>query len=257
MTRFYFMAALGFTAAGFTAFAFGQDEPLPKAETILDRYVEVTGGKAAYEKCKNLVETGTFEMAAAGLKGVLTRYSADPAQEYSVIEIDGVGKVEEGVDKGMAWEKNPMLGSRIKTGGEKAQALRGGVFNESIRWREVYPKVETIGTETLDGELCYKVLLTPKEGNSETMYFQKKTGFAVKVVTIAVSQMGDVPMEGYSSNYKNFEGLSIPTKLTQKFGGQEITITIQDVKMNQPLPADRFDPPADIKVLLSKPVEKK
>ena len=41
--------------AGFAPSVFAQDEPLPKAETILDRYVEVTGGKAAYEKRKNIV----------------------------------------------------------------------------------------------------------------------------------------------------------------------------------------------------------
>jgi hypothetical protein len=40
--------------------------------------------------------------------------------------------------------------------------------------------------------------------------------------------------------------------LIQKFGGQEIAVTITTVKTNPELPADRFDPPADIKVLLDK-----
>jgi hypothetical protein len=41
MTRRYLLVAL----AGFASFAFAQTDPLPKAETILDHYVEVTGGK--------------------------------------------------------------------------------------------------------------------------------------------------------------------------------------------------------------------
>lgn len=253
MTRRYLIAAL----LGFTALAFGQDEPLPKAESILDRYVEVTGGKAAYEKRKNEVETGTLEFKAQGLKGSVTRYTAEPAEEYLIMEIDGVGKIESGIDKGVVWDKNPMLGPRIKNGTERAQALREGTFNASLHWREFYPKVETTGVETIDGELCYKVVLTPKDGNPETTYYQKKSGLAVKTTTIAVSPMGDVPLEATSADYKNFGGITVATKMTQKAAQQEFTITIQDVKFNQTLPADRFDPPAEIKALLSKAADKK
>lgn len=253
MNRRYIFAAL----LGASSFVFAQDEPLPKAETILDRYVEVTGGKAAYDKRTNEVATGTLEFKAQGLKGSVTRYSAAPAEEYLVMEIDGVGKIESGMDKGVVWEKNLMLGPRIKSGTERAQALREGTFNAAAHWREFYPKVETTGTETIDGELCYKVVLTPKEGNPETTYYQKKSGLAVKTTTIAVSPMGDMPLEAISADYRNFGGVIVATKMTQKVAGQEFTITIQDVKVNQALPPDRFDPPAEIKALLSKTAEKK
>ena len=34
--------------------------------------------------------------------------------------------------------------------------------------------------------------------------------------------------------------------------GQEFTMTIQSVKVNEEIPADRFEPPAEIKTLLQK-----
>jgi hypothetical protein len=251
--RYLLFAAL----SGFASFAIGQDEPLPKAETILDRYVEVTGGKAAYEKRKSEIATGAIEAKAQGLKGPMTRYSGEPAEEYSIVTIEGVGKIEEGIDKGVAWANDPILGPRIKSGAEKAQALREGTFNSPIHWRELNSKVEAAGTETIDGELCYKVVLTPVEGPPETMYFQKKSGLAVKTVATLVNQMGNVPVELFAADYKSFGGVTVPTKITQKYAGQEFTITIQDVKVNQQLPPDRFDPPAEIKALLSKAAEKK
>lgn len=253
MTRRYLVAAL----LGLSSFAFAQTEELPKAETILDRYVEVTGGKAAYEKRKNEIETGTIEIKAQGLKGTYTRYSAEPAEAYSVVEIEGVGKIEDGIDKGIAWDKNPMLGPQIKKGMEKAQYVRESTFNSQLHWRELNSKVETVGTETIDGELCYKVILTPTEAPPETMYFQKKSGLAVKTVATMVSSMGEAPVEMYASDYKNWNGVMAFTKITQKLAGQEIVITIQDVKTNQPLPPDRFDPPAEVKALISKAAEKK
>ena len=44
-------------------------DDLPKAETILDKYIEVTGGKAAYEKNHSEVSTGTMEFVGKGIKG--------------------------------------------------------------------------------------------------------------------------------------------------------------------------------------------
>ena len=43
--------------------AYGQN--LPKGEELLDKYVAVTGGKEAYEKCKNRLIKGTMEFAGA------------------------------------------------------------------------------------------------------------------------------------------------------------------------------------------------
>lgn len=235
---------------GFTAFA--ADEALPKAETILDRYIEVTGGKAAYQKRKTEVSRGTMEFPSQGLKGTMIRYSADPDKSYSSLDIDGVGKIEMGSANGIAWEKSALLGPRLKTGEEKAQFLRESTFNAQINWRKMFSKAETTGVETVDGEECYKVVLTPDSGKPETTYYQKKSGLAVKTTMIAVNQMGDVPMEVLISDYKDFGGVLTPTKVIQRAAGQEFTMTVETVKVNEEIPEDRFELPAEIKALLNK-----
>jgi hypothetical protein len=237
---------------GGLAVAYAASEPLPKADTILDRHIEVTGGKAAYQKRKHEITTGTVEFTAQGLKGTLTRYATDSDQTYSELDIDGVGKIETGVANGVAWENSELLGPRVKTGEEKNQSLREAAFNAPLQWRKMYPKVETASVETIGGEPCYKVVLTPPTGNAETMYFQKRSGLLVKTTLVAVNQMGEIPVESSVSDYKSFDGVLLPTKVTQKAGGQELTITIQSVKTNTEIPAERFEPPAEIKALLQK-----
>ncbi len=145
-----------------------------------------------------------------------------------------------------------MLGARLKTGVEGAEALRAATFNAPLHWRELYTKVEVTGSETIDSEPCYKIVLTPKQGNPETMYFQKKSGFAVKTAMITVSPMGETPAEMFESDYKNLGGIMTPTKLTTKVSQLEFTITFDDVKINQALPKDRFEPPAEVKALIAK-----
>jgi hypothetical protein len=227
-------------------------DALPSPESILDRYVEVTGGKAAYERRKTEISTGTMEYPAQGVKGTLTRYEADPDRYYAVLDIPGIGKIEMGVAGGVAWENSAILGPRVKTGDEKAQAVRDATMNATLKWRTLFPKVETAGVETLDGEECYKVVMTPAEGKPEVMYFQKKSGLAVKTTTVAVSQMGEVPVEVTVKNYKEFGGVLTPSKVANKAAGQEFTITIEKVQVNPELPPDRFALPAEIRALLDK-----
>jgi hypothetical protein len=231
------------------------DEALPPAAAILDRYVEVTGGKAAYEKHKTEIETGTVQFAALGLKGTLSGYSAEPDKHYSTFEVEGVGKVEEGVTSGVAWENSPLNGPRIKSGEEKAQALRDARFNSPVHWRELYSNAQTTGTERVDGEDCYKVLLTPAQGNPVTMYFGKKSGFMRKTTVVAASQFGDLAAELLAADYRDFGGVLMPAKRTEKAAGQEFTVTIDDVKVNQEIPPDRFELPTEVKALLNQPVK--
>lgn len=228
------------------------DDALPKAETILDHFVEVTGGKAAYDKRKSEIMIGTVEMAAQGVKGTLTRYSAPPDKSYTVMELQGVGKMEEGASGGQAWSNDPINGPRVKVGDEKAQSLREAVFNGQMNWRKMYAKAETTGVEKVDGEDCYKVVFTPMEGKPETTYYQKKSGLAVKTTTVASTPMGELPVETTISEYKEFDGVMMPTKTVERVAGQEMLFTIDSVKVNPDIPADRFNPPADIKALLDK-----
>jgi hypothetical protein len=75
----------------------------------------------------------------------------------------------------------------------------------------------------------------------------------VKTATVAVNQMGEVPVEVMLTDYKNFDGVLVPTKILQKAAGQEFTLTILTMKTNEEIPGDRFEPPAEIKTLMNKP----
>jgi hypothetical protein len=231
-------------------------DALPSPESILDRYVDVTGGKQAYERRKAEIATGTLEYAAQGVKGTITRYEADPDRYYAVLDIPGIGKIEMGVSGGVAWENSALLGPRVKNGEERAQAVREATMNATLKWRTLFPKVETAGIETLEGEPCYKVVMTPAEGKPEIMYFQKKSGLAVKTTTVAVSQMGEIPVEVTVTNYKDFGGVLAPATVTQKAAGQEFTITMEKVQVNPDLPPDRFTLPAEVRALIEKGNEK-
>jgi hypothetical protein len=233
-------------AAGFAA------EPLPSAASILDRYIQVTGGKQAYEKRKTEIAHGTLEYTAIGIKGSMTRYAAEPDKYYATLDIEGLGKVEMGVQGQIAWENTAILGPRVKTGVERAEALREGSLNSTVNWRKLYPKVETAGIETIDGEECYKVVMTPVEGQPMIGYYQKRSGLQVKLTTVSSTQMGDIPVEMIASDYKNFGGILEPAKVIQKAGPQEFTMTLERVEVNPAIPPETFALPPEVRKLVDK-----
>jgi hypothetical protein len=224
---------------------------LPKGEDILDKYVAATGGKEAYEKIKNRVLTGTMEISGQ-LKGKITIYQAAPNKMLTIAELGGIGKIEDGTDGKTVWERNPVTGPRVKTGEEKANALRDATLDGEVQWRKLYKKVACVAEEKIDGKPCYKLELTTPEGKVRTAYYDKQSNLLVKIITTEKSPMGDITVEATQSDYKKVDGLLIPHKLNQKAAGQDIVIVIEKVEQNVKLPDNRFDLPDDIKKLAEK-----
>jgi hypothetical protein len=224
---------------------------LPKAEAVLDRYVEVTGGKAAYEKRKSEVTTATMEFVGMGIKGTMVSYSK-PGSSYSMMDLPGIGKMESGVTNGVSWEKSALQGPRVRSGQENEEFLRMTAFNGPLRWREMYSKVETVGEETVEGKDCVKLQLTPKTGAPTTAWYEKESGLLVKMQMTMKTQMGEVPVESFASDYREVAGVKMPHATTQKLAGQTMKTVIEKVEVNAEIPEEKFEMPAEVKALAEK-----
>ena len=226
---------------------------LPKGETLLDKYIEVTGGKAAYSKMHSQMMTGTMEFPAMGLKGKMTIYSAEPDKQYLEINLEGVGKIQEGSSGDLAWANSAMQGPRLKEGGEKADTLLRNKFNGELNWRDQYKTVETVGTETVEGKECYRVVATPKNGNPKTLWYGKDSNLMVKMSAVTPSPQGDIPSETSLTDYRKEGDILMPHKILVKAGPMEFAMTVDSVQINPEIPKNTFDVPDEVKALIKKP----
>jgi hypothetical protein len=224
----------------------------PTPEAIMDKFIEATGGRAAYEKVKTEVATGTLELTSMGMSGTLTSYKSAPDKNYTVIDFAGMGKAEEGSNGEVAWKINGMEGSVVKKGDERAVALRNGALNAELRWKDFYKKAELAGSEDVGGKPCYKVVLTPNEGDAETRYYDKTTHLLTKVVVPTSTANGPMTVELTLADYKEEDGITSPHTINQKVPNMDIVIKIDNVKRNVDIPANRFDLPDDIKAAAAK-----
>lgn len=237
--------------------AWAQDQPLPPADKILDKYVEVTGGKAAYEKVTNCVTKGSIEVVGPGIKFDVTIYAAAPNKMYSVLESKELGKVEKGTDGNVAWEMSLMAGPQVKTGEERAFILRSTTLDGVVSWRKLFKKVECVAVEDVDDKPCYKIVLTPAEGEPETRWYDKESNLLLKTTVTLKSPAGAVPIDAYPSDYKKVDGILRAHKGKQVVAGVQQTLFVAEkIEHNAQIPKDRFDLPADIRALVEKQTSK-
>jgi len=253
MSRYYVGRNIAIGAAMVLSLSLARAaDDLPKADTILDKYVEVTGGKAAYEKHHNEIAKGSFEMAAMGIKGSLTSYRVEPDKSYTETDLGAMGKVREGSDGKVFWQLSAMMGPHLREGSEKAQAQLAGTFNAELRWRDLFKDVKTVGVEKVDGKDCYSVQLTPAEGSPITQCYDKESGLMVKQSMTLQSPMGEQTVNSFATDYRKEGDVLMPHKLKSSVAGQEITITFDSFTFDTDIPADTFAVPDEIKALVKK-----
>lgn len=217
---------------------------LSKAEVILDKYVEATGGKAAYEKITSTSTKAAMTMTAQGLSGTMEGYAKAPNKIYVVQNFSGIGKVEQGYDGITGWSKDPLSGLRTLDGTELAQLQSEALFNSPLRWRETARKTEMLGVKPVADKPAYVIRLTDKRtGKTRTEYYDTRTGLQVKSESTQESPQGIFPVETYYSDYRTVDGVKFPFKVRGIFAGQEITTTITEVKNNVPIDDARFTKP--------------
>jgi hypothetical protein len=231
-----------------------QQAAKPTAEQVLDRYVSVTGGKEAYARVKSVSMLGQMEIKGQNIRGEMKMFRQDGGKYYTVVDLPGIGKQEDGSNGTVVWDKT-VLGPRIKTGAEKflascgSSALseygRGALDKDSC-----YSKVEMVGEEIVNGKTFYKLRMTPKEGKPEEQFYDKATGLLSRTKMIMPSPMGEVPITAIVEEYKTVDGITTPARLTNEMGAVAMTMTFTSIRFNEKVPDVLFSLPPEIQALV-------
>ena len=231
-----------------------QDAALPEGKAVVDKYLEATGGRAAHEKVRSRVIHSTIDIPAAGIKGTSQSYNQAPGKAYVLVDLGATGKEQRGSDGAVIWEMTTTGGPRVmKDAKELAFWRRAFDIDSDLRLDEYYTSVETQGAEQVNGKDAYKVLFTPKEGSPETRWYDKESGLLVKVQQVVPTPMGQIPAVSMPTDYRDVDGVKIPHKVEETIAGQvKINATLDKVEHNAEIPAEKFQLPPDVKVLVDK-----
>ena len=250
-------------AASLTSFAFAQDattapaqkapalkatEKAPTPQELLQKNIELMGGKDAWMKIKDITMKGEFVIAGAGMGGPIMIRQKAPNQQLTTINISGIGEVKEGFDGTNGWEINPMTGPALKKGVALEQAARSAKFSALLNPLDGLTDARTTGTEEFAGQPCWEVT-AQGPGGDVNMYFVKSTGAIRGMSMTADSPMGPLNVITEMKDCKKFGDVMITTTMTISMMGQSQNITITDVTFD-PIDSSVFDLPPQIATMV-------
>lgn len=227
-------------------------DKLPTAQAVLDAYVEATGGKEAWSKIHNRQIVGFIEIPSSQGEYSFERHEQAPGSFYQAVIVMGWGRVERGSDGNVVWERRPDRGLQKIEGDRREQMLRLGRFSPEVNWRDIYSKAQCVGLAKVDGQPCYKLLMTTSAGKTEQWFFNRHSHLLIcRIIATPMAEGGEQPTIVKLSDYRKAGDVLYPRMAVQRTGvGPQSRMEIvyfDNVKHNVEMAPDRFALPTELK----------
>ena len=224
-------------------------QPLPAADRVIDAFVQAIGGRAAHLSPTSIRSSGVIEMPGMGIRGEFEVLQFAPDQMMTRVVVPGVGEILSGFDGEVGWSVNPLTGSMVMEGGELAETSERANILAGLRDREVIPERETVELSEYDGEGCWRVRLVWLSGRESFDCYSQDTGLLIASEDSQTSPMGILGVVTRFSDYREFHGMILPTRLVQSSMGQVQEMLVREVEIDR-LDAYALAPPPSIRTLL-------
>jgi carboxyl-terminal processing protease len=199
---------------------------LPSVESILDKYLEASGGKEAFEKVSSRVSTGTVEITALGITGTAQLSEQAPGRSSLKIDAPGLGLIQSTFDGSRAWLQDPLQGFIRFTGYGLDLAKQNAIFNKPAKLKGLYPSAVLLGKEKVAGKENYVVRM-----GFEKWYFDTESGL--------LSQRGNT----YFEDYREVDGIKLPYKMRDEIvSGAGIIYQFKEIRHNVGIDEETFTP---------------
>ncbi|MFK7947508.1 MAG: insulinase family protein [Saprospiraceae bacterium] len=192
-----------------------------KAEDIINNYIKAIGGEKALKGVKDVETKATLSVQGMSLDNVTTQKA--PNKYKSVLSMGGQVFQKQVYNGTTGFASNPQKSGKVEGDELAALAEQSILFGELFYATNGY-KLELKGSENIDGNDAYKIVVTSPSGSKSTEFFDVKSGLKVRVVT----KEGIINL----SDYKKVDGIMYPYASKISAGPQTINVKITDIKLN-------------------------
>lgn len=207
----------------------------PKAIEIINKYLEIIGGRDALKNVNSYSAVGKFVIKSdlQHITGIYTLDRKFPNKVAESIEVPGVASFRTTFDGNKFYTDTPYESDNEEiTKSAKSASLLWANINEMSDIEKNAQGVFLNKEEMLNGKQV-TVISTLSGKDFVVYYFDKNTGLLAKRLTSYFAYDFD--------DYKKFDGIMFPTKISKSGSSFEtIDVTISDVKINIEIPEDKF-----------------
>jgi outer membrane lipoprotein-sorting protein len=218
------------------------------ADEIIAKHVTAMGGMEKLRAVKTMRLTGKMTVGP-GLEAPAVIEFKRPKSVRLEITLQGMTAVQ-AFDGANAWQIMPFQGNKNpeamgeddrKDIEEESDFVEGALVN----YKEKGHKVELVGKDKVEGSDAYKLKVSLKNGDVQTIYLDADTFLEVKTEGKRMVRGTEIETEAFTGDYKEVEGLMLPfsQEVGQKGSPQRQRITIEKIEINPPVEDARFKMP--------------
>ncbi|MHC4947836.1 MAG: hypothetical protein ACYTG1_06195 [Planctomycetota bacterium] len=224
------------------------DDGLPAPAELIERHVEATGGRAAWEKLRTRRTTGTLRQGEGPGWPLEIRQSV-PNNRHVVLDMPGDRRryVTNG-EESWTYEGDVLVASG---GDQRIQEIRRAAFDLMLQWSEHYLLSKTLGLEDVEGRPAYRVRLLAEDCHPLYLSFDRETGRLVRMEEETVYAGERIDSDTLLGDYREFDGVLLPTRSirTMLYQGRRTVqfYETESVEHNIALPEGLFATPPELR----------
>jgi hypothetical protein len=245
---------------------------LPSPESILDRFIQASGGAQRLAGLTSIDATGTSAgFGGFGGGGAVEIAAKAPDKRATIILFKaetGRGDQIRTYDGTTGWVRTPLnvVGEYQLVGGD----LDGARFDAQLSFpgqiKQILTNLKTGSPTTISdlpvshsqaavqanaaGGKTYTVDVVQGNGPRGllvTLYFDKTTGLLARELRYSVTPIGRVPTEIDFADYRDVNGIKLPFRISYVWLDGRDSIILSDIKTNVPIDEAKFGRPAPLK----------
>jgi len=222
---------------------------VPKADAIVDRYLQVLGGAQKLSTMTSWVAMGTsMGFGGFGGAGRVEMFAKAPDQRSTIIRFPAAPDRDASVrsfDGKIGWIKTPLsvLGEYQLSGSEFDGARLDAQLSFPGQIKQVLTNLRTLDPATIDGKACDVVQGDSQRRTFATLFFEKGTGLLVRTIRFGPSPIGRIPTQIDYSDYRDVNGIKMPFHFTLSWLDGRDEFQLNQIQVNVPIDAARFGRP--------------
>ncbi len=206
------------------------------ADEIIAKHIEAIGGKEKIANLKTLKMKASVDVGP-NMKAPMTMYIVAEKGLRVEFEMQGMMMIQ-CIDGDSGWVVQPFGGKKEAERMDKETIeqmkdqmdIRGSLFDYKSKGNTVV----FLGKEDMEGTETYKLKVSKKNGDVETIYLDASSYLILKIVTKHTFKDKELQGETLFSNYKKVDGVMMPFTIDEREVGaaQGQAITFDSIEVN-------------------------
>jgi zinc protease len=217
--------------------------PALTADQILENYIKAIGGRENWKKLTTRISTGTIDVPAMNLSGLVTVREKAPNRSIFTVNFNGA-VFQQGFDGTIGWSNDPQNGLREQTGEELAETKRDSDFYHPLDLKQMYSKITVAGTDKIDDRDAYVVEASSGDLGTDKIYFDAQNGLVLRIVGQHHTLDGPATFTEDFSDFREVDGIKLPYTVRQESPSSTFTIKFTEIRHNEAIEDASFAKPA-------------